>query len=110
MYILQRLRYHSILDDVQRRLRNMALDPRAFPGIASEVRQLKSSASTPSLRSRESEVVPMGRATPDNAGGNVRVVVRVRGFLPRGRPPFLGQRLSLTAAQRLIGEQSAWWR
>ncbi|KAL8951714.1 MAG: hypothetical protein Q9222_002327 [Ikaeria aurantiellina] len=61
----------------------MALDPRGFPGVATEIRQLKSSASTPSLRSRESEVVPMGRMTPDNAGGNVRVVVRVRGFLPR---------------------------
>lgn len=47
---------------------------------------LKSSASTPSLRSRESEVVTMGRSgTPGNEGGNVRVVVRVRGFLPRGK-------------------------
>ena len=46
---------------------------------------LKSSASTPSLRSRESELVTMARSgTPDNTGGNVRVVVRVRGFLPRG--------------------------
>lgn len=85
MYVLQRLRYHSILSAVQSQLQEMALDPRAFPGVASEVRQsLKSSASTPSLRSRESELVPMGRATPDNGGGNVRVVVRVRGFLPRG--------------------------
>ncbi|KAL8998283.1 MAG: hypothetical protein Q9169_002597 [Polycauliona sp. 2 TL-2023] len=61
----------------------MALDPRAFPGVATEIRQLRSSASTPSLRSRESEIVPVGRMTPDNAGGNVRVVVRVRAFLPR---------------------------
>ncbi|KAL6721600.1 hypothetical protein ACLMJK_000704 [Lecanora helva] len=61
----------------------MALDPRGFPGIVADVRQLKSSASTPSLRSRESELVPMARATPDSGGGNVRVVVRVRGFLPR---------------------------
>ena len=46
---------------------------------------LKSSASTPSLRSRESEIVTMVRSgTPENGGGNVRVVVRVRGFLPRG--------------------------
>ena len=84
MYILQRLRYNSILSDIQIQLQEMALDPRGFPGVASEVRQLKSSASTPSLRSRESELIPMGRATPDNGGGNVRVVVRVRGFLPRG--------------------------
>ena len=84
MYALQRLRYHSIFIDIQIQLRDMALDPRAFPGVTSELRPLKSSASTPSLRSRESELVPMGRATPDNGGGNVRVVVRVRGFLPRG--------------------------
>lgn len=84
MYALQRLRYRSIFSNIQTQLQDMALDPRAFPGLASEVRQLKSSASTPSLRSRESELVPMGRATPDNGGGNVRVVVRVRGFLPRG--------------------------
>ncbi|MCJ1231966.1 Kinesin, partial [Toensbergia leucococca] len=61
----------------------MALDSRTYPGVANEFRQLKSSASTPSLRSRESELVPMGRNTPDSGGGNVRVVVRVRGFLPR---------------------------
>lgn len=84
MYALQRLRYRSIFSNIQTQLQDMALDPRAFSGLASEVRQLKSSASTPSLRSRESELVPMGRATPDNGGGNVRVVVRVRGFLPRG--------------------------
>ena len=85
MYVLQRLRYRTIFSGIQSQLQDMALDPRGFPGVASEVRQLKSSASTPSLRSRESELVPMGRATPDNGGGNVRVVVRVRGFLPRGR-------------------------
>ena len=84
MYVLQRLRYRLLFSDIQSQLQDMALDPRAFPGVASEVRQLKSSASTPSLRSRESELVPMGRVTPDNGGGNVRVVVRVRGFLPRG--------------------------
>lgn len=84
MYALQRLRYRLVFRDVETRLQDMALDPRGFPGVATEVRQLKSSASTPSLRSRESELVPMGRATPDNGGGNVRVVVRVRGFLPRG--------------------------
>ncbi|OJD14654.1 hypothetical protein AJ78_05007 [Emergomyces pasteurianus Ep9510] len=47
---------------------------------------LRSTASSPSLRARESVVVPASRAgTPVSglAGGNVRVVVRVRGFLPR---------------------------
>ena len=85
MYVSQRLRYHELFCDIANQLEDMALDPRGFPGVASEARQLKSSASTPSLRSRESELVPMGRATPDNGGGNVRVVVRVRGFLPRGK-------------------------
>ncbi|KAI9796996.1 MAG: hypothetical protein M1825_006275 [Sarcosagium campestre] len=62
----------------------MALDPRSFPGVASELRQLQSSASSPSLRSRESSVVPANRPdTPNGGGGNVRVVVRVRAFLPR---------------------------
>lgn len=84
MYVSLRLRYNQIIHNITSLLEEMALDPRAYPGIAAEVRQLKSSASTPSLRSRESELVPMGRTTPDNGGGNVRVVVRVRGFLPRG--------------------------
>lgn len=47
---------------------------------------LQSSASSPSLRARESIAVPVtqdgGSSSP---GGNVRVVVRVRKFLPRGR-------------------------
>lgn len=85
MYVSMRLRCRQILSDIAIHLHGMALDSRAYPGIAAEVRQLKSSASTPSLRSRESEIVPMGRSTPENGGGNVRVVVRVRGFLPRGR-------------------------
>ncbi|KAL9587435.1 MAG: hypothetical protein Q9212_000251 [Teloschistes hypoglaucus] len=64
----------------------MALDARAFPGIAKQERQLKSSASTPSLRSRESALMPMANTTADSGGGsnNVRVVVRVRKFLQRG--------------------------
>lgn len=85
MYASQRFRYRSIVREVQTLLLDMALDPRGFPGIANEVRPLKSSASSPSLRSRESELVPMGMTTLDNGGGNVRVVVRVRGFLPRGK-------------------------
>ena len=84
MYVSMRLRYSQILSDIAIHLQEMALDPRVYSGIVAEARQLKSSASTPSLRSRESELVPMGRSTPENGGGNVRVVVRVRGFLPRG--------------------------
>ena len=84
MYAFQQLRFHHVFYEIQTRLRDMALDPRGFPGIANEFRQLKSSASTPSLRSKDSELVPMTRTTSESGGGNVRVVVRVRGFLPRG--------------------------
>ena len=84
MYASQQLKYRAIIDDITGLLAAMALDPRGFPGIHAEAGLLKSSASSPSLRSRDSEIVLMGRSTPDNVGGNVRVVVRVRGFLPRG--------------------------
>lgn len=109
MYVSQRLRYRSVLSDIKGRLETMALDPRGFPGVANEVRQLKSSASTPSLRSRESELVPMSRATPDNGGGNVRVVVRVRGFLPRGKSRFpVARRRILIPLKRSIAVQNVW--
>lgn len=84
MYVVQRLRFREVFDNITGILKDMALDYRAYPGIAAESR-LKSSASSPSLRSRDSEVMTTGRNTPDVGGGNVRVVVRVRGFLPRGR-------------------------
>jgi hypothetical protein len=45
---------------------------------------IPSSASSPSLRSKEMVVVPMASPAPTNPGGNVKVVVRVRGFLQRG--------------------------
>ena len=49
---------------------------------------IQSSASSPSLRSREGVVVPIARedgAASPTPGGNVKVVVRVRKFLPRGK-------------------------
>nr|AAO59283.1 kinesin [Botrytis cinerea] len=55
----------------------MAIVPRLMPGMGMGV---VSTASTPSLRSRRDSVVSTAR----DAAGNVRVVVRVRGFLPRG--------------------------
>lgn len=79
MYVSQRLRYRHTIENVLVHLEDMAL-----PGVAARLRQLKSSASTPSLRSRESELVPMTNYTPNYSGGNVKVVVRVRGFLERG--------------------------
>jgi hypothetical protein len=53
---------------------------------------LRSTASSPSLRSRESVVMPypmIDGACNTSGGGNVRVVVRVRGFLPRGALLFV---------------------
>ena len=84
MFVLQRLHFQELMSSIQEHFKDMALDRRAYPGLQSESSPSKSSASSPSLRARESEVVPMNRTTLDNGGGNVRVVVRVRGFLPRG--------------------------
>lgn len=52
----------------------------------SQASLVRSSASTPSFRSRDG-ILPQHLRT-DN-GGNVRVVVRVRAFLPRGMYIFL---------------------
>ncbi|KHN94588.1 kinesin [Metarhizium album ARSEF 1941] len=57
----------------------MALDARLMPSGTPE-RQVRSSASTPSLRSRDGSVPLLSRM---DGGGNVRVVVRVRAFLQR---------------------------
>ena len=110
MYVLQRLRYGAVISDIEHSLKDMALDPRSFPGLASELRPLKSSASTPSLRSRESELVPMGGNTPDNGGGNVRVVVRVRGFLPRGMLNGILWPQCAHVLQKPKEEQNAWFK
>lgn len=86
MYVSLQLRFRQIVRHITNHLEDMAFDRRAYPGVATDLRHIKSSASTPSMRSRESELVPMAPATLDSGGGNVRVVVRVRGFLPRGKP------------------------
>jgi hypothetical protein len=65
-----------------------------MPGVVATGR---SSASTPSLRSREGSVTPIGRM--DAPGGNVRVVVRVRGFLPRGMKTIESNGYSLTSCR-----------
>lgn len=81
-HLILQQRFRDSILAINDTLTGMALDPRLMPGVASDMR-LRSSASTPSLRSREGSVTPMGRM--DAPGGNVRVVVRVRGFLPRGK-------------------------
>ena len=85
MFVQQRLYYKELISDIQQHFKDMAIDPRAYPGVVTGSQIKRSQASSPSLRSRESELVPMAPATSDNGGGNVRVVVRVRGFLPRGK-------------------------
>ncbi len=86
MHLPRKLRYREVTGDVIETLLGMSLEPRLMPpaaaAAAAEGRHtVRSSASTPSLRSRDGTVPPHARTDP---GGNVRVVVRVRAFLPRG--------------------------
>jgi hypothetical protein len=81
MYRNLQLRFCEVILEITDSLQDMALDGR-LTSVAAEMRTVRSSASTPSLRSREGSITPMGRH--DAPGGNVKVVVRVRGFLPRG--------------------------
>ncbi|EEH15777.2 hypothetical protein PABG_05864 [Paracoccidioides brasiliensis Pb03] len=63
------------------------IGPNGGPAPVASVAMIQSAASSPSLRARENVVVPVSRTgTPVSGGargGNVKVVVRVRGFLPR---------------------------
>ncbi len=99
-------RYHEVLIDIGETLIGISLDPRLMPHHATNAlshsagevaqRTVRSSASTPSLRSRDGTVPMHARMDP---GGNVRVVVRVRAFLPRGLCyffPACGERNELT--------------
>ncbi|OTA67922.1 kinesin-domain-containing protein [Hypoxylon sp. EC38] len=70
-------RTKDLIDDICKTLTGM-LDPRLMP--LPNMRAIHSSASTPSLRSRDGTLPPYMRM---DTGGNVRVVVRVRAFLPR---------------------------
>ena len=83
MWSIHRLRFKHSLDEIIDALRDEYLDARLIPASSSarESRAMLSSASTPSLRAKDGAVPAHVRG---DAGGNVRVVVRVRGFLPRG--------------------------
>ncbi|XXH00772.1 Guanosine-diphosphatase [Hypoxylon texense] len=72
-----RHRTNDIVIDICETLTGM-LEPRLMP--SPDMRAIRSSASTPSLRSRDGTLPSHMRM---DAGGNVRVVVRVRAFLPR---------------------------
>ncbi|KAH8812052.1 kinesin family protein-like protein [Xylogone sp. PMI_703] len=80
MYRALQLRARNDVFKIKQLLVKMAFEPRLMSRIASDMRSVRSSASTPSLRAREDSIVP-GRS--EGSGGNVRVVVRVRAFLPR---------------------------
>ncbi|KAJ4306372.1 hypothetical protein N0V88_001172 [Collariella sp. IMI 366227] len=79
-------RFRDVVADINETLIGISLDPRLMPNSAghhldvAHARAVRSGASTPSLRSRDGTVPPHARVDP---GGNVRVVVRVRAFLPR---------------------------
>ncbi|KAK3905296.1 P-loop containing nucleoside triphosphate hydrolase protein [Staphylotrichum tortipilum] len=77
-------RFRDVVADINETLIGTSLDPRLMPNSAGHLdvagRSVRSCASTPSLRSRDGTVPPHARSDP---GGNVRVVVRVRAFLPR---------------------------
>lgn len=88
MYVTLTLRQHKSRQDVCNLLAEMALDSRLYPrNFCSDPdsRPLPhSTASAPALRSRNSVYLPMNRPSDGPRGGNVKVVVRVRTFLPRG--------------------------
>jgi hypothetical protein len=78
MHTLRRQRSQEVVRNVAHLLEAMAFDPRLVGGL----RSFESMASAPSLRASES-------AYRDSMGGgddagNVKVVVRVRQFIPRG--------------------------
>jgi hypothetical protein len=74
MYAHIQRQFSEKVADINELLLEMSVDARLMPAA------VVSSASTPSLRSREGSIAPAFK----DGGGNVRVVVRVRGFLQRG--------------------------
>jgi hypothetical protein len=84
MYASLQQRYQEVVEDcIDLLCEAMAPARNAYDIRASS--PMVSTASSPSLRSKTPVLVP---ATPQNGnmapGGNVKVVVRVRGFLKRG--------------------------
>lgn len=84
MFHILSQRSRDIINDIEETLLGIYLDPRLMPNLqGNELVQgtVRSCASTPSLRARDGSIPVHARMDP---GGNVRVVVRVRAFLPRG--------------------------
>jgi hypothetical protein len=83
MYAHLHRRFQLTVEDCIELLEAMAparIHPEPVPVRAA----IPSSASSPSLRSKEMVVVPVMSPAPVSPGGNFKVVVRVRGFLQRG--------------------------
>ena len=81
MYAQLHRRFQLTVEDCIERLEAMA-PARIHPEQPRAA--IPSSASSPSLRSKQMVIVPVSPAMPSTPGGNVKVVVRVRGFLQRG--------------------------
>ena len=92
MYSSLRLRFADSLHDLCNEVEDIIIIPELVRGMAHHGRastafdHYRSTASAPSMRSRTPvEIVERPFTPPDADGGNVKVVVRVRKFVRRGR-------------------------
>ena len=81
MHSLRKHKSREALHHAFQILEDMALDPRLYRSLTSS---FESSASAPSLRASEPATWMAPSHAADDAG-NVKVVVRVRGFVKRGK-------------------------
>lgn len=85
MYTFLRIRAQQTVLDVISALEDMSLTEIAGNrGFPSDRYSYVSTASTPSMRAREADMADSRPSTP-NEGNSVKVVVRVRKFLQRGK-------------------------
>lgn len=83
MFNLLQLRFRNTIVDIEDTLYEISLEPRLMPNSPDvHQRQTRSNVSTPTLRPRDDTASSL---VPKDPGANVRVVVRVRAFLPRGK-------------------------
>lgn len=87
MHLLRRQRSKEVIENVEYLLEAMAFDNRLLGGLSLGMRPFESTASAPSLRA--SEHTPQKETMAGDVGGNVKVVVRVRQFIPRGNYHYL---------------------
>ena len=87
MYTLLRLRSQQSIQDIIAFLEEMALvEHKGYRALTTgDIPTYTSTASAPSLRAREVDMPAMERMSLDLDAGNVKVVVRVRKFIQRGK-------------------------